>query len=147
MVRLVLQGWVAHLDLFAQQLQPERASGGPGVKMMGHKWQGENGGRGTQEMMQMKKNPRGKDGDSQRWRSRLMWWSESRLSVFEFVHRCLMLDLPPHRRNYLTVSDSLPLHPVPVHFPACKCSCAAAAILNYIGQWEIVCMLPFFWLV
>lgn len=54
-----------------------------------------------------------------------------------------MFDPPPQRRNHLTVSDSLPLHPVPLNFPVWECSCAAAAILNYIGQWEIVCMLLF----
>lgn len=58
-----------------------------------------------------------------------------------------MFDPPPQRRNHLTVSDSLPLHPGPLYFPVWECSCAAAAaILNYIGQWEIVCMLQCFFL-
>lgn len=33
-----------------------------------------------------------------------------------------MFDLPPHRHNHLTVSDSLPLHPVPPHVSVWECS-------------------------
>lgn len=51
---------------------------------------------------------------------------------------CLMSDLPPNSHNGLTVSDSLPLHPVLLYCPVWECSCAVAAILHYIGQWEIV---------
>lgn len=145
MVWLFLQGLLSHLDLFAQQLHPERMDGSGGVKKMGQKWQRENRWRdwergGIKEMTAAEEN----GVNSQRWRSRFMWWIIPRLNVFQSV--------PPvwsssPWRNHLTVSDSLPLHPVPLHFPAWECSCAAAAILNYIGQWEIVCMLLLFWLV